>query len=351
MLYLLRFTVFNFLLYTIYIVSICFFLISCQNKDVKKSVQLNTNNDNSRISNPKESIKTITDDFEEKEVIAEEQTAAIKETTEEDIITTISGDTSAYNWLEKYSLQSSIKNQIAVPAGYKRIKAMRGSFTEWLRGLPLNPENSKVMLYNGEVKPYQEGAFRVINIDIGPRDLQQCADAVMRLKAEYHYSNKSYGDIHFNYTSGHKVAFSDWASGKKPKIKNSKVYFTSPSGSRDYSYSNFRKYMKSIFNYAGTASLTKELKTKAIKEIEAGDVFIWGGFPGHAIIVVDVAEHRETGKKIFMVAQSYMPAQSIHILRNFNNHNLSPWYSEDFGSQLETPEWTFERNSLKTFEN
>ena len=107
--------------------------------------------------------------------------------------------------------------------------------------------------------------------------------------------------------------------------------------------------MRSIFNYAGTASLTKELKSKKIKEIEAGDVFIWGGFPGHAIIVVDVAEHTESGKKIFMVAQSYMPAQSIHILRNFNNHNLSPWYTEDFGPQLETPEWTFERNSLKTF--
>jgi hypothetical protein len=43
-----------------------------------------------------------------------------------------------------------------------------------------------------------------------------------------------------------------------------------------------------------------------------------------------------------------MPAQDIHILKNFNS-GLSPWYSLNFKSVLETPEWTFEERSLKRF--
>ncbi|BDS11743.1 DUF4846 domain-containing protein [Aureispira anguillae] len=254
-----------------------------------------------------------------------------------------------YQWLDEYPKELALSRQISTPSGYQRISLDQNSFGTWLRGLPLLPKSSKVMLYNGNTKAYQAGAHRVLNIDIGKRDLQQCADAVMRLKAEYHYSQQDYEAIHFNYTSGHTIRFSDWSKGKKPKIKGNKVSFSSPSGSVNSSYANFKKYLTNVYSYAGTASLSKELRSKPVKDIMPGDVFIWGGFPGHAILVMDVAKHPKTGKKIFLVAQSYMPAQSIHILKNLNDQSLSPWYSEDFGEQLNTPEWTFDRNSLKQF--
>lgn len=255
----------------------------------------------------------------------------------------------AYAWLTTYNQAMAVSQQISVPNGYERLAVEEGSFGEWLRGLPLEAAGTKVLLYNGETKSYQDGAYRVLNIDIGERDLQQCADAVMRLKAEYHYSQKDYEQIHFNYTSGDNIRFSDWSKGKKPQVKGSKVSFSSASGSTDTSYKNFKKYLVSVYNYAGTSSLSKELTSKKVADIVPGDVFIWGGFPGHAIIVLDVAKHQQTGKKIFLVAQNYMPAQSIHILQNFNDNKLSPWYSEDFGAQLETPEWTFDRDALKRF--
>ena len=81
-----------------------------------------------------------------------------------------------------------------------------------------------------------------------------------------------------------------------------------------------------VFMYAGTASLSKELRTVPYTSLQAGDVFIKGGSPGHAVIVVDVAIHPKTKKKVFLLAQSYMPAQQIHILVNPANRNLSPWY-------------------------
>ena len=93
--------------------------------------------------------------------------------------------------------------------------------------------------------------------------------------------------------------------------------------------------------------ISKELqKVPDIKDIQIGDVFIFGGFPGHAVLVIDVCEKSETGEKLFMIQQSYMPAQEIHILRNLKNDKISPWYSIDFTGDLETPEWTFSKNQL-----
>lgn len=105
--------------------------------------------------------------------------------------------------------------------------------------------------------------------------------------------------------------------------------------------------MNAIFNYAGTASLSKELKSvSSIKDMQIGDVFIIGGFPGHAILVVDMCENKTTGEKLFMVQQSYMPAQEIHVLKNYGNSSISPWYSLNFIGDLETPEWTFTKSQL-----
>jgi len=44
-----------------------------------------------------------------------------------------------------------------------------------------------------------------------------------------------------------------------------------------------------------------------------------------------------------------MPAQDIHILKNKGNKELSPRYPLNFEEKLFTPEWTFEKGSLKRF--
>mgnify|MGYP006200598655 CR=1 FL=1 len=62
-----------------------------------------------------------------------------------------------------------------------------------------------------------------------------------------------------------------------------------------------------------------------------------------------MAIHSKTGEKLFMLAQSFMPAQEIEILKNPNSNSLSPWYSLDFKGDLQTHEWLFYRNELKRF--
>lgn len=263
---------------------------------------------------------------------------------------TLSGPAKAqssnFSWLTDYNNATSLELRIAAPEGYERTSCADGSFCQWLRNVPLKPANSPVHYYNGDIKTHAQH-YAVLDLDTGTRDLQQCADAVMRLKAEYHYARGEYSKIHFNFTSGHKVSFDDWRQGRKPVVSGNKVTFTAAQGEADNSYRNFRKYMRIIFSYAGTYSLAKELDAVTVQDIRVGDVFIVGGMPGHAVLVMDVAKN-SAGEKKFLLAQSYMPAQDMHILKNPNDAS-SPWYSSDFRAFLETPEWQFSASNLKRF--
>ncbi|MFA6449360.1 MAG: DUF4846 domain-containing protein [bacterium] len=255
-----------------------------------------------------------------------------------------------YSWLTDYKDAESIAKRIKVPAGYERVAVKPGSFEEWLRFLPLKKGNPPVRLYNGQLKQNRDAAYAVVDMDTGVRDLQQCADTVIRFRAEYLYSVGDFSGIHFKFTSGHNAEYKKWIEGYRPSISGSRVSWVK-SAKKNSSYENFRNgYLNTVFNYAGTASLEKELKSAGdAKQMRIGDVFMHAGYPGHAALVVDMAENKTTGKKIFLLAQSYMPAQEAHILNNPGNPALGPWYVLDFGTQLETPEWLFFQNELKSF--
>jgi len=237
--------------------------------------------------------------------------------------------------------------QIPAPVGYYR-NFEGNEFEAWLRRAPLKSINAPVMLHNGEEKHNQDVHYRVLDFDVGSRDLQQCADAVMRLRGEFLYNSNQADLIAFNFTSGDRIAFQKWKSGQRPVVKGNNVGWQACS-SCDSTYESFRKYMDNIFMFAGTASLSKELHSKNVEDLAIGDVFIQGGFPGHAVIVMDVAVS-DRGSKVFLLAQSYMPAQDIHILKNYNNFGISPWYDlDEIEEYLETPEWTFSSSDLKSW--
>jgi hypothetical protein len=262
----------------------------------------------------------------------------------------VSNDTSRHNrysWLGSYEAQEMLVNRIRVPEGFERIPVQKKTFGDWLRHVPLKPGAPSVRLYNGELKYNQSAQYAVLNIDVGSEDLQQCADAVMRLKAEYHFSRKEKEQIHFKFTSGDNAEYVKWIEGYRPVINGSKVNWIKKA-QKDETYKGFKAYMKQVFMYAGTSSLSKELQTIPLSQMQPGDVFIKGGFPGHAVIVLDMAVHKTSGKKIFILAQSYMPAQDIHILKN-PEESGTPWYPLDFEGDLETPEWTFQSTELKRF--
>jgi len=88
-----------------------------------------------------------------------------------------------YSWLETFDPNNALINRIPTPSGYGREKVEKNSLADWLRHLPLKPEGTEVYYFNGSPKHNQNIHAAVIDMDTGKRDLQQCADAVMRLKA------------------------------------------------------------------------------------------------------------------------------------------------------------------------
>lgn len=247
----------------------------------------------------------------------------------------------------KDKFYTSIK-EIPVPEGYERIDFAANTYGAFLRNLTLKQDNT-VYLFNGSKKGNQQAQFAVLSMDIGNRDLQQCADAAMRLYAEHLYNQKQYDKIGFNLTNGFYCNFNKYAAGYRVVVNGNKTSWALQS-KPDSSYSVFRKYMDLVFNYAGTRSLHGQMKTVSINDMQTGDVFIQTGDPyGHAVTVMDMAVNKTTQDTVFMLSQSYMPAQNIHVLLNPNADGKSPWYSKKFTGKLYTPEWTFTKNDLKRF--
>ncbi|MCD4825195.1 MAG: DUF4846 domain-containing protein [Phycisphaerae bacterium] len=256
-----------------------------------------------------------------------------------------------YAWTEHYETTNSIAARISPPNGFRRIAVVPDSFAHWLRYLPLLPGEQPVRLHTGKAKRNQNAHFAVLDIDTGKRDLQQCADAVIRLRAEYLYAMNRWDEIHFNFTSGDRCDWVKWAKGVRPRVAGNKVTWAK-TAKPDNSYKSFRKYLDIVFAYAGTYSLAKELPSvEKYLDMQIGDVFIHPGLrgSGHSVIVVDIAVHSSTGYKVYLLAQSYMPAQDMHILLNPNNAKLNPWYPLNTEPQVRTPEWTFPVTELKRF--
>ena len=235
---------------------------------------------------------------------------------------------------------------ISTPEGFTRVAS--NSFGTYLRKLPLKPEGAKVKLYDGTEKYWQGGAYAIVDMEIGTTDLQQCADACMRLRAEYLWHSQQYSSIHFNFTNGFRADYSKWAEGYRIKVTGNKAEWYK-AGEPDYGYRAFRRYLHIVFSYAGTASLSQEMISVSLSDARPGDVFIIGGHPGHAMMIVDMAVDSK-GRKAIMVAQSYMPAQDIHVVTNLNDKATSPWYIYDEQTQtFRFPEWTFDAGQIKRF--
>ena len=210
---------------------------------------------------------------------------------------------------------------IPLPPGFKRINADSNSFGQWLLHFPLKKDKT-VYLYDGTPKANQAAQFAVLDISIGNKNLQQCADAVMRLRAEYLFATQQFDNIVFYDNDRKAYAF------KPPFTKD-----------------HLHQFLQTVFGMCGTASLAKQLHSVPVKDIQPGDVLIRGGFPGHAVLVMDVAADA-ADNKIFMLAQSYMPAQDIHVLVNVDGRS-SPWYYLTDSKKIETPEYVFEVGELR----
>jgi hypothetical protein len=258
-------------------------------------------------------------------------------------------------WLPTVEPARSLEARVPLPPGCTRVPLAEASFGAWLRHLPLKEGQPQVLLHDGRPKARQDVHVAVVDIDVGKRDLQQCADAAIRLRAEWLWSMGRADEAAFRFTSGHLASFTDWRRGLRPIVEGSSVRFEKRAAP-DASHESFRRYLDKVFEYAGTLSLARDLPLVEEApcgglcpphDLRPGDVIVEGASPGHAVVVADLASCTD-GEWRFLLLQSYMPAQEIHLLREPADPDGGPWYrASAFGDPFVTAEWTFHGRTLR----
>jgi hypothetical protein len=253
----------------------------------------------------------------------------------------------SYPWLSSSDTTTrALVDAFPPPEGYARVAVGESSFGAWLRTLPLRAAGREVRDYRGHpiLEAHHPHLAAVAEIDIGHRDLQQCADSIIRLHAEWLWSKGRKQDIAYHFTSGDLAAWSKYAHGHRASIVQKKVVWKR-SGRKNESYENFQDYLKLVFTYAGTVSLMREAKPVERADIQPGDFFVTGGSPGHTVLVLDMATHG-SGAKVALLGQGFMPAQDFHVLATGPGQ---AWFSLEEES-VETPFWSpFPWHTLRRF--
>jgi hypothetical protein len=121
--------------------------------------------------------------------------------------------------------------------GYSYSPLQENSWGSFLGSLPLKPDGSEVKTFNGEIKRNYQTYLAVVDLPIGKKDLHQCADAIMRLRAEYLFSQARFEGISFRQASGKNIAYTTWRAGKIPEK------------------TNLWTYLETVFNTANTSIL------------------------------------------------------------------------------------------------
>ncbi|AUP78423.1 DUF4846 domain-containing protein [Flavivirga eckloniae] len=250
------------------------------------------------------------------------------------------------NLLNKDSL--TIKSRVNVPKGYKRVDYAKGSFQDYLRNYKLKAFGTKIINYDDSEYYWQLGHIGVLDIPVPKNGLQQCADALIRVRSEYLWDNNRKDDIGFNFTSGHYCSWKKYAEGYRPKIKGNQVTFLK-TASENHSKENFYKYLNLIYMYSGTLSLYNELpKIENAKALKIGDMLIKGGSPGHIVMICDEVENSK-GEKLYLLFQGNTPAQSVHLVKNLEHSNISPWYQLKKGVRIPVSNYTFGSSKFVRF--
>lgn len=111
----------------------------------------------------------------------------------------------------------TVKSRVKIPEGFTRVTYQDGTFQEYISDCKLKPFGAKVINYDGSFYFNQIGHFGVLEVPVPDNGLQQCADALIRIRSEYLWDKNQKDKIGFNFTSGHYCSWIKYAEGYRPK--------------------------------------------------------------------------------------------------------------------------------------
>ncbi|MBU0550994.1 DUF4846 domain-containing protein [Myxococcota bacterium] len=257
-----------------------------------------------------------------------------------------------YPWLAEMSTDVEtrpLEATLATPEGFQRVAVEPDSYAAWLRGLPTRTDRAEVYAYDGARLDRPSAA--IIYLDIGVRDRQQCADTVIRLHAEHLWSRGRAEAAGYHFTSGDLSTWKAWRSGERFKPQGIRVV-RARGRARANTHKAYRGWLDHLFIYAGTQSLWRDSRPVGARPYEAGDFFVQPGGPGHAVILLDIAQDAQ-GRRAALIGQGFMPAEDLHVLKGSHDRVLNDvWFllPDEAHPTLVTPSWSpFKREEARRF--
>lgn len=211
------------------------------------------------------------------------------------------------------------------PAGAVRVPGEDG-FGAWLAARTLDRADAPIRTHDGRVV-HHDG--RRVELSLVPGDLQQCADSLLRLRATW--LRQIGRPVVFHATSGDPLPWARYREGERPWVDGGRIRWR-PGGD-----GTFPGYLRHLFVWAGTASLAAH-DTVPDTEPHPGDVLVDPGFPGHAVMLLDVARRGE--ETFVLVGEGFMPAQDFHVERGPH----AGWWR--WGPGIDLPAWRFGADHL-----
>jgi len=239
-----------------------------------------------------------------------------------------------YPWARTEATFEPLAARFAPPAGFSRVPVAEGSWGEWLRNLPLRPAGTPVRGRDGGVIVPSDSPHLAAVVDMDVRSNQECADTILRLRAEYLWSSGEQDAISVPLTTGGSLSWADWRSGVRPSLVDERLQLrrtARPSASR----ASFEGYLDAVFTWCGTYNLAAAGTRVRLADVQTGDYVVHAGSPGHAVLIADLARNG-AGQRAALFLQGYMPAQSAHILAS---SRAEPWFRLDPSRPLDTPFW------------
>lgn len=248
-----------------------------------------------------------------------------------------------YPWFDKTNEtiphpEATLDERFSTPQGFSRVHLEKHSFGAFLRHLPLAAANTPVRSYRGDVirSGDHPNVAAVVAIDVGNRDLQQCADAILRLHAEWRYA-EGHRDHAYRAADGTKLSFARFAAGDRLRVEGNKLSFVHNARAAEPTHALLRTWLDDVFGWANTGALARDGARVSWKNLRPGDFFVLTGVPyGHAVLVLDMATDAQ-GRRALLLGQSFVPAQNMHVLRPDTS---SAWFVVDESeTSVSTPFW------------
>jgi hypothetical protein len=234
--------------------------------------------------------------------------------------------------------KETLEARFAPPPGFTRVAVEAGSFAAFLRMLPVLPKGARVVDHAG--RPVHEGDHpniaAVVDLDVGTKDLQQCADAIVRLDAEWRWSRGEHNLV-YRAVSGQPLSYARYRGGERAFVSSTGVELRKVAQTQADDHAVFRRWLDEVFAWVGTFSIARDGKRVAREDLRGGDFFVLTGSPfGHAVLVLDVARDAQ-GRTAVLLGQSFMPAQSFHVVRPDTS---TAWFMIDPNADaIATPFW------------